>query len=145
MPDGFQTENHHFTLSSLRVMGQYAFTTALLHALTYSETAEILGNLTWSVAVSEARFLNHSLTLIRVQPPFDFYARLTGSHEKEQVRMKFHYERVSYDFSVTDPAFLETHRRSSDCLADVSDVYLCVSLGGEHNGAHYKLVSGVVY
>lgn len=143
--DGFQTENYRFDVSSLRVVGQYAFTTALLNALTYTETAEILGNVAHSVSVEEARFLDHSLALIRVQPPFVFYQKFVGPHRKEQLRMKFCYERVSYDLSVTDPAFLETYRQNPDCLKGLDDVYLCVSLGGEHDGAHYKLVAGVVY
>lgn len=144
VPDGFQTENYQFNPTSLRVVGQYAFTTALLNVLTYTENAEILGNLGRSVSVEEARFLDHSLTLLHVQAPFSFYHTLAGPREKQQLRMKFCYERVSYDLSVTDSSFLETYRQHPDCLDD-SEVYLCVSLGGEHQGAHYKLVAGILY
>lgn len=144
VPEGFQTENYRFNAASLRVVGQYAFTTALLNALTYTETAEILGSLARSVSVAEARYLTESLALIRVQGPVVLYAKKAGFFEKEQVRMKFCYEYVSYDLAVTDPTFLKAYQKNAHCLNEAQDLYLCVSLGGVHEGAHYKIIAGVL-
>lgn len=145
VPNGFQTENYRFNPASLRVVGQYAFTTSLLNVLTYTETAEILGNLVRSVSVDEARYLDYSLSLLRIQSPISCYYTRAGVREKEQLRMQFCYERVAYDLAITDPAFEESYRQNPDCMASLEDVYLCVSLGREHRGAHYKLMAGVLY
>lgn len=144
-PDGFQVENVQFEVSSIRVLGQYSFTTALLNVLTRREEAEVLGNLARSVSHKEAQYLNHSLDLIRVQPPFRLYTKLAGERQKEQLRLSFRMDEYEYDFAVTDPAFIAAFHHDSTLLIHIHDLYLCVSLGREFGGEYYKLVAGVLF
>lgn len=145
MPDGFQIENVAFDAESMRITGQYSFTTALLNVLTQRQEPEVLGNLARSVSLKEACYLNHSLDLIRVKPPFRLYSTLAGERQKVQVRLAFWLGDYEYDFSVTDPAFIAAFHHDPTFLIHIRDLYLCVSLGREFGGAYYKLVAGVLF
>jgi hypothetical protein len=68
--------------------------------------------------------------------------RLTGSI---QTRALFVYSGVEYDLVVTDPESKEEFLKlgKGDRILD-KDVYLCISLGEEFQGCHYKLIASVI-
>lgn len=58
--------------------------------------------------------------------------------------MRFTYYGVEYDFPITDPAFLDEFKREPELYANITNVYLAISLGLEFEGWHHKLVAGVI-
>ena len=85
--------------------------------------------------------LNYSLMFIH---PENIQAYIDESREKSKYRMKFTYYGSNYDFPITDPVFLEEFENNPKRFAQMSDVYLTLSLGLEFEGFHYKLVAAVI-
>ena len=85
--------------------------------------------------------LDYSLMLIK---PDEAEAYIDESREKSKYRMKFSYYGLHYDFSITDPEFLETFKANPKIGTDLKDLYLALSLGMEFEGFHFKLVATVI-
>lgn len=85
--------------------------------------------------------LDYSLMLIH---PEHACAYCDEERENSKYRMKFTYYGTNYDFSITDPVFLEQFKKSPDNYSDLNSVYLVLSLGLEFEGFHFKLVATVV-
>ena len=85
--------------------------------------------------------LDYSLMLIK---PDDAEAYIDENREKSKYRMKFSYYGFHYDFSITDPLFLEAFKANPEIGTDLKDVYLALSLGMEFEGFHFKLVAAVI-
>jgi hypothetical protein len=58
--------------------------------------------------------------------------------------MIFRYNDVTYDFSITDPAFYQYISQYPEALDKLSDVYLALSLGLEYEQRHHKLIAAVL-
>jgi len=58
-------------------------------------------------------------------------------NQKPQRRGKFIYNNVEYDLALTDPNFERYEEQ------DLSDKYLCISLGGQFNGFCYKIIASI--
>ena len=64
---------------------------------------------------------------------------------RPQLRMQFTYNGNSYDFPITDPAFIYKYKNNPEVLKDISQLYLCISLGIEWENWYYKLVAGIIF
>lgn len=61
-----------------------------------------------------------------------------------KARMKFVHNNNYYDFPITDPIYLERIKHDNNCIGILSDVYLVLSLGIEHEGWHSKLIASII-
>ena len=77
--------------------------------------------------------IQQSLYLISV-PELELY-----KNEENKRRIEFLYNGVNYDLPVTDPNFDELLRREKEHHG-----FICVSLGEEYNGRHYKIVAAII-
>lgn len=67
-------------------------------------------------------------------------------YDQRQLRAKFTYNRVEYDFSVTDPEAKNKYLRNTE--TEAQNMYLCVSLAEpytEKPNYCFKLVAGVIH
>lgn len=94
-----------------------------------------------AISVDRAGQLDYSLMLIHLE---NAEAYIDEKREKSKYRMKFNYYGYNYDFSITDPIFLEKLRKAPSRSLQLKDVYLTLSLGLEFDGFHFKLVAGVI-
>lgn len=98
------------------------------------------------VPVEEAAACGFSLALIRpdraafrVRPPF-------SPQDPPQVRVRFGHGGEEYDLAVTDPVWEQRviHSVGAGSARVLIRPHLCLSLGEEFHGWHYKLVAGVI-
>lgn len=94
-----------------------------------------------AISIERAQQLDYSLMFIH---PDNVEAYIDEEREKSKYRMKFNYYGSSYDFSITDPVFLEEFKKDPDRFSQLKDVYLTLSLGLDFEGFHYKLVAAVI-
>ena len=75
-----------------------------------------------------------------------------GQSKVKYVRdLTFIYAGRYHEFSVTDPDFMERHKiwdRMQEtaqhlCLASSANIFLCLSLGLEFRGRHYKICATI--
>lgn len=81
---------------------------------------------------SEDISIEQSLYLIQVENLNMYY------NQDRRRRASFTYNRINYDFAVTDPNFDKIMRENLDIRG-----VLCISLGEEYNGFCYKLVATI--
>lgn len=92
------------------------------------------GNALSAEAVQTGRItVPASLYLVQIENAQSFY-RADGKR-----RITFNYRGLAYDLPVTDPAFDALMRGEKDFYG-----YLCVSLGEEWHGKHYKIVAALI-
>ena len=142
-PQGFQTENMRFDGRRLKVIDTIAKRRVLLDKLLTINRPVLFGNRDKAVRVAEAAQLDYSLALIKPSGVEMFQA--TTSAGVPQVRGRFIYNDVTYDFPVTDINFSARFRVDSTLLDGCQNIYLTVSLGAEFEEWHYKLIAGVLY
>ena len=94
-----------------------------------------------AVSAQMVERLDYSLMLIK---PNDVEAYVDENREKSKYRMKFSYYGSHYDFSITDPEFLEAFKTNPELGSNLKNVYLALSLGMEFEGFHFKLVATVI-
>lgn len=63
----------------------------------------------------------------------------TNPFDSKKIRVHFDYEGTNFDLPLTDDSFSLDHSQEP-----YASLYLCVSLGVLFNGAHWRLVAGVV-
>ncbi len=64
---------------------------------------------------------------------------------KRAVRCGFHYKKNYYLLDVTDPKIEQDYLAKTDGVYTIKDPVLCISLGDEYQGYHYKLVAGIMF
>lgn len=94
-----------------------------------------------AVSAEMSTGIDYSLMLIHVE---NACAYIDENREKSKNRMSFTYYGADYDFPITDPIFLDEFKKDPEHYANISDVYLTLSLGLEFEGWHHKLVAGVI-
>lgn len=141
-PQGFQSENIRFDTDSLQVIGTYPASS--LPALCFSLNDLIFGNDDRAVSDDEIISPAHSLMLIKITA-FKISRNTYSGNRNSQVRMRFTYREVEYDFPVTDPVFVDRYRLEKDILANKNSIYITISLGILFEGLHYKLVAAIFY
>lgn len=137
----YQSENVFFKDDDLKVVGRYERdnlnTLCDNHYYIFSNWAKAL-------SVDEAALLNHSLILINVSK-FEVIEKYDIENpDKKKIRLQFSHNETKYDFPVTDPEFLKLYRNNPRILRIVKSLYLCVSIGINYKGLHYKLVAGII-
>ena len=142
VPQGYQVENVLFNPSHIKTKG--VFPLRDLDALCDQYQPCLFGNTGKGVTEEEAEHLSESLTLIKVAD-FQFSEKIyLEKKDKPNVRLQFTFNKVRYNFPVTDPVFLREHQFDKAFLKTAPELYLCLSLGILHEGLHYKLVAGIL-
>jgi hypothetical protein len=86
--------------------------------------------------------LQSSLLLIR---PDDLVLRVTRPWDRKELRARFSFHGIMYDFKITDPPLESEYLKLDVGQYGADDVVaLCVSLAPAFNGNCYKLVAGVI-
>ena len=137
----YQSENVFFKDEYLKVVGR--FDKDILDTLC-DNRYYLFGNWGTSLSVDEAALLDHSLVLINVSKFEVIEKNDIENPDKKKIRLQFTHNETQYDFPVTDPVFLNLYRKNSRILSIVKSLYLCVSIGINFNGRHYKLVAGII-
>jgi hypothetical protein len=94
-----------------------------------------------------AKPLLSSLTLVC---PDELHWWIREDHGKRKPRALFQRHHVTYDFSVTDPHWLDQLKPLPEGIyphtnfTNATETWLTISLSEAYFGWHYKLVAGVV-
>lgn len=84
---------------------------------------------------------NYSVMLIKAENP-EVY--IDNRFNNSKPRMKFTHNGNIYDLPITDPIYLEKIKTNENCIGVLSEVYIVVSLGVEHDGWHSKLIAAII-
>lgn len=141
LKQSFQSENAFFKDDDLKVVGR--FEKDKLDALCDNHYY-LFGNWGKALSIEEAAVLDHSLALINVTKFEIIEKNDMENPDKKKIRLLFYHNETQYDFPVTDPVFLNLYRNNSRILNVVKSLFLCVSIGINFNGWHYKLVAGII-
>jgi hypothetical protein len=137
----YQSENVFFKDDDLKVVGRIE--KDKLDTLC-DNRYYLFGNWGKALSVDEAALLDHSLVLINVSKFEVIEKNDIENPEKKKIRLLFTHNETQYDFPVTDPVFLDLYRNNPRILRIVKSLYLCISIGINFNGWHYKLVAGII-
>ena len=94
-------------------------------------------------SISIETYVQGDYSLMMVHPE-GFSFRLDPTKNRAKYYMIFRYNGVTYDFSITDPAFYQYINQYPEALDKLSDVYLALSLGLEYEQRHHKLIAAVL-
>jgi len=105
--------------------------------------------------VSHAYLTQHppAQSLYLVRPQQVRLSFFTNSQGKARKRVLFTYNDCDYDLALTDPEAISRYcplevpaqgQPAMNKILDPAGTLLCVSLAGEWNGDHYKLVAAVI-
>lgn len=84
---------------------------------------------------------DYSVMLVRAVNP-EVY--VDTRFENPKPRMKFIHNGNNYDFPITDPIYLDRIKLTNKGVGTLSEVYLVLSLGVEHEGWHSKLIAAII-
>lgn len=137
----YQSENVFFSKNSMNIVGRYD----MEKLKSFSNTRNLIfNNRNKSVSEDEIERLSYSLMLVNIDRFEVIKKTYEDNRSKPQCRLIFTYNNDQYDFPVTDPAFLHRFQNKPDLLKFRKEILLCVSLGIEWKGWHYKLVAGII-
>ncbi len=142
IPTIHQTENVSFVSNSMRKVG--VLTIESLGALC-SHNPLIFGNKGKAVHQDDISNLNHSLLLISTKSFKIIEKNKDEQTNKTQKRLIFNHQEHEYDFSVTDPVFINLYESNKAILETKTEIFLTISLAVEFNSFYHKLVAGVIY
>lgn len=94
-----------------------------------------------AITAADAAEVDSSLRLIKTTSVRFDRSIWDGKHKW---RVKFHHAGHLYDLRVTDIAQCARLDREDRAVVEQGPTYLCISLGENFNGMHYRLVAGVV-
>lgn len=94
-------------------------------------------------SISNETYVRGDYSLMMVHPE-GFSFRLDPTKNRAKYYMIFRYNGVTYDFSITDPAFYQHINQYPEALEKLSDVYLVLSLGLEYEQRHHKLIAAII-
>nr|WP_265306374.1 hypothetical protein [Verminephrobacter eiseniae] len=147
-PESHQSENVIFNEKYIRAVKDYDKNQ---FANLCDNERLIFGNKGKAISREFIRDLNHSLLLVSTTK-FEVTQQTyeddgSGKFPREarlQTRLVFAYNGHQYNFPVTDPVFLDLHKRNANILKKTNQIYLTLSLGLEWEGWYYKLVAGII-
>ena len=140
--DDYQSENVTFKETTIKTVN--AFDKESLKYLC-DDKKLVFGGKGKAVSQELIEIMEYSLTLINVNQ-FDVIRKTYDDRAgRPQLRMQFTYNGNSYDFPITDPAFIYKYKNNPEVLKDISQLYLCISLGIEWENWYYKLVAGIIF
>ena len=137
----YQSENVFFKDDNLKIVGR--FQRDKLNDLCDNHYY-VFSNWGKALSTTEIESLDYSLALLKVDH-FEIVEKLYADNpDKRQIRLQFGYNEITYDFPVTDPVFLQLYQNNFRILNLINSLFLCVSIGINFNGWHYKLVAGII-
>jgi len=136
----YQSENALFREKSIHHIG--TFKRNNLNALCENPLT-IFNNRGNAVPQDAIGNLTRSLILITINN-FEVTERTYEDTQKKQTRLVFTHGMNQYNFPITDPVFLHHYQSNPDFIDDVSELFLCLSLGVVWQDWYYKLVAGII-
>lgn len=143
-PENYQSENALFNKASIRKIG--VFDKRNLEELC-EHKKYIFSTRYDSLSEEVVQELYHSLMLIKPET-FEVISKVHQERpDKLQHRLSFFYNGVQYDFSITDPVFLQRYQQNHKCMEGIEQVFLCLSVGLKFSmtNRYYKLVAAIIY
>ena len=138
-PEDYQSENVFYRKGSFEVVGHAPHRTDLLSRFSEQNDDCLLGDCQKAVPEEDIGQLDHSIVLIKTDTP-----NIHLFERRIQLRAVFRFGGTEYDLPVTDIDFHLRWMEHNDLLCHCSATFLCVSLSRPFNGAHTKLVAGVI-
>jgi hypothetical protein len=143
-PEGYQSENVTFNTGSLMKAGSFD----LKQVKNLCESGKYVFATRYDYLSEEViANLNHSLVLI-IPKTFEVIERPNYQYpDRPKQRLVFSYNDFTYDFSITDPAFLRKYQKNPDFFEDIEEIVLSLSVGVKFpvTNRYYKLVAGIIY
>lgn len=136
-----QTENRYYNENTLRVMGSMP---KLNFDLLCDNRSPVFGNRGKALRSDMIRTISHSLVLIKTVRFNVFERRYEDNPGNVQIRLKFLFNNINYDFPITDPEFLDKYKVNKNIFENVNTLYLVLSLGICWMNWHYKLVTTII-
>ncbi|NJL75715.1 MAG: hypothetical protein HC892_12505 [Saprospiraceae bacterium] len=146
VPNSYQSENVWFDTKSLKKINKIIPTEEKLNRLVTKETI-LFGNTGKAVSTKKVHQVGNSLLLVKAKNPVvqaTSYLNDVTEIESIKHRLQFQYMDVEYDFPITDVHFVNHFTGNPYQLKESKAIYVCVSLGMEHKGWHYKLAAGII-
>ncbi|HEY3371643.1 MAG TPA: hypothetical protein VGK10_12380 [Prolixibacteraceae bacterium] len=141
-PHHYQSENVYFNEKSIHQVG--TFEKNRLNSLC-EDRKYIFKTRYPSLSEEVIQELTYSLMLVKPRQ-FEVIEKVYEDRPTPQQRMVFSYNGFTYDFSITDPVFLHQYQMNHDCVEDIQDVLLSLSVSVKFppTNRYYKLVAGVI-
>lgn len=138
---GMYSHSEDVYYNSLSVVGKIKSTHNILNSCLDNYHLTIFGNR--GKALTPECFQNgtYSIMLVFAKNP-EMY--IDTRFDNPKARMKFVHNGNNYDLPITDPIFLNRIRNDNNCGGIISDAFLVLSLGVEHEGWHSKLIAAVI-
>ena len=138
-PSESHTEDVNY--SSMYAIGKVPSCHEVLGELTDIVHSTLFYSTEFSISIETHVQGDYSLMMVH---PEGFSFRLDPTKNRAKYYMIFRYNGVTYDFSITDPAFYQYINQYPEVLDKLSDVYLALSLGLEYEQRHHKLIAAVL-
>jgi hypothetical protein len=143
-PNGFQSENVTFKSNSLRKVGSFK----MRQIMSMCESSKyIFGTRYDSLSEEAIANLDHSLLLVKPES-FKVVIRPNSQNpDRPKHRLEFFFNGFTYDFSITDLAFLKKYQANPKFFAGIHEIALSLSVGVKfiETNRYYKLVAGIIY
>ncbi len=141
MPDGYQSENTLFNISSLKIIESISPKKRTLEGLITKDNDCLFLNRGKAIPAEKIHDLHTSLCLISIQNPVCSFVP-----NGYKFKLKFDYNGVNYDLPITDYKFLKSRvQKEHEPIVLKNEIYVCVSVGIEFKEWHHKLVAGMIY
>ncbi len=98
------------------------------------------------VPIRDAKSLNHSLHLIRVND-LELYVSQPGKdfgNNRRSVQGRFQHAGTDYWLRVTDPVYERQYLRQPNGTYQIGESFLTISLGEPYRGYAYKLIAAII-
>lgn len=138
-PSESHTEDVNY--GSMIAIGKVPSCHEVLRELTVIVHTTLFYSIEFSISIETYVQGDYSLMMVH---PEGFSFRLDPTKNRAKYYMIFQYNGVTYDFSITDPAFYQYINQYPEALDKLSDVYLALSLGLEYEQRHHKLIAAVL-
>jgi len=138
-PSESHTEDVNY--GSMHAVGKVSSCHEVFRELTDNVHTTLFYSTEYSISIETYVQGDYSLMMVH---PEGFSFRLDPTKNRAKYYMIFRYNGVTYDFSITDPAFYQYISQYPEAMNKLSDVYLALSLGLEYEQRHHKLIAAVL-
>ena len=140
-PNCAQSENHYF--SDIEKVGHLNTSVDSLNLMCDSQHSLLFGNKGKAVHPDRFATMGYSLMLIKADNVNFFMENRYGTDHK-RLRACFTFNGYAYDLPVTDIALCKKASSGVDEINGKTAYYMTISLTGEHDGWHSKLIANVI-
>lgn len=138
---GMYSHSEDVYYNSLSVVGKIKSTHNILNNCLDNYHLTIFGNRGKALTPESFQNGTYSVMLVFAKNPAIYIDTRFGN---PKARMKFVHNGNNYDLPITDPIFLNRIKNDNNCGGIISDAFLVLSLGVEHEGWHSKLIAAVI-